>query len=253
MQQDPMFLGVDWPAPAAVRAVVSTRIGGCSAAPWDGLNLALHVGDDPDAVLRNRALIEAALELPASPQWLEQVHGRVVVDAASDGCVRTADAAYAQQPGVVCAVLTADCLPLLLCNRAGTEVAAVHCGWRGLAAGIIAAALQRFRSAPEDLLAWFGPAISQEAFEVGAEVREIFLADPATRDAMECAFVTSPAQGKFQADLYQLARVQLAAAGVMAVYGGGLCTVGDAHRFYSWRRDGVTGRMASLVWIQSAR
>jgi len=250
MQDDPLFIGADWPAPAAVRAVVSTRIGGCSVAPWDALNLAAHVADDPAAVARNRASIHAALDLPAAPQWLEQVHGCVVVDAAADGRVRTADASYADRPGVVCAVLTADCLPVLLCNRAGTEVAAMHCGWRGLAAGILGVALQRFRSAPADLLAWFGPAISQAAFEVGAEVREAFLARVATRDAMALAFVPSASTGRFRADLYQLARVQLAAAGVTAVYGGGLCTAADAQRFYSYRRDGVTGRMASLIWLQ---
>jgi YfiH family protein len=236
----------DWPAPSRVHALTTTRQGGFSLPPYAGLNLAEHVGDDPVAVGRNRSLLREALSLPSEPLWLNQVHGRAVVEvgACQAGCA--ADGAFAQGPGSVCAVLTADCLPLLLSDRAGCQVAAVHVGWRGLAAGIIKAAVDRFSAPGIELLAWLGPAIGPSAFEVGPEVLECFLLqDPAA----DIAFL--PGHGdRWLADIFQLARLRLAAAGVGFVSGGDYCTVTDETRFYSYRRDGVTGRMATLIWIE---
>lgn len=235
----------DWLAPENVRARVTTRAGGVSRAPYDSFNLAAHVGDDPQAVAANRARLRAALLLPAEPAWLTQVHGVSVVDATLAAGQPQADGAFTTAPGVVCAVLTADCLPVLLCDRAGTRVAALHAGWRGLAGGVIEAGIKALGVAGGELLAWLGPAIGPQAFEVGAEVRATFVAhDPAAGSAFR-----SKGDGKFLADIYLLARQRLAGLGVTAVYGGGLCTVADRDRFYSYRRDGATGRMASLVWL----
>lgn len=234
-----------WPAPTGVRAWTTTRRGGVSRGPYASWNLADHVGDAPVAVAQNRAILAAELRLPAAPRWLRQVHGCAV--AATDwqsGC--SADAAFADRPGVVCAVLTADCLPLLLCNRAGSRVAAVHAGWRGLAAGVIERSLERFADAPEDVLAWLGPAIGPAAFEVGAEVLAAFCDQDA--GAAVC-FRNAARPGHWLADLYGLARRRLAAHGVRAVSGGELCTYADPQRFYSYRRDGETGRMATLIWL----
>jgi len=245
------WLTPDWPAPPGVRALCTTRGGGVSLGAYAGLNLGDHVGDDPESVAANRAQLRARLALPGEPLWLRQVHGCSVVGGSDgdwagddpDACV--ADAAVAYGPGTVCAVLTADCLPILLCDRAGTRVAAIHAGWRGLAAGVCEAAVARMQAAPQDLLAWLGPAIGRDAFEVGEEVRAAFLAaDPGA--AM--AFGPSPG-GRWLADIYLLARQRLAALGVGSVWGGGLCTYTDAQRFFSYRRDGVTGRMASLIWL----
>jgi len=253
MTERAMFIAADWPAPAHVHACVSTRNGGCSAAPWDSLNLAQHVGDDAATVARNRRILASALGLPAEPAWLEQVHGCAVVEARADGIVRTGDAAHSAVPGVVCAVMTADCLPVLLSDRSGTQVAAVHCGWRGLAAGVLANAVARFACPGRELIAWLGPAISQRAFEVGAEVRDAFLApcgDEAARAAVRAAFLPGlDGAPRYHADLYALARIALAALGVTRVHGGGFCTFGSPGLFYSYRRDGVTGRMASLIWM----
>jgi YfiH family protein len=224
---------------------VTTRAGGVSQGPWASLNLASHVEDAPAAVAENRSRLAAALHLPSEPLWLTQVHG-TVISSADNGLGCEADGSYADRPGVVCAVLTADCLPVLLCDRGGNEVAAVHAGWRGLANGVIEAALDRFRASPGEILAWLGPAIGPDAFEVGDEVREAFLADDR---AAEAAF--RPARpGHWLADLYALARLRLARRGVKAVSGGGFCTLSDAGRFYSFRREPVTGRMASLIWIE---
>ncbi len=233
----------DWPAPARVRAVTTTRKGGFSLLPYQGLNLAQHVGDDPGAVQRNREHVRAALRLPREPAWLRQVHGCGVAPAGVPDC--TADAVVARVPGQVCAVLTADCLPLLLCDRQGTRVAAVHAGWRGLAAGVIEAALERLGGEPRDLLAWLGPAIGPNAFEVGGEVRETFLA----RDAGAATAFVPTRPGHWLADLYALARRRLQRQGLGFVGGGNYCTVRDHERFFSYRRDGETGRMASLIWI----
>lgn len=233
-----------WPAPAKVRAMQTTRAGGCSAAPWDSLNLGDHVGDDPACVRANRARLRSGL--PGEPAWLKQVHGTRVVDAAlSASVVSEADAAYARQPGAVCVVMTADCLPVLFCNRAGTVVAAAHAGWRGLQAGVLEATIAAMAEAPGELLAWLGPAIGPACFEVGDDVRTAFVgSDP------EAAAAFAPASpGKWLADIYRLAERRLHAVGLTSIHGGGRCTVSDRERYFSYRRDGVTGRMATLIWL----
>ncbi|MEW6352861.1 MAG: peptidoglycan editing factor PgeF [Pseudomonadota bacterium] len=245
---EPELIVPDWPAPACVRAYSTTRRGGVSAPPYGEFNLAAHVGDDVHGVRENRARLAARLDLPAPPLWLDQVHGARVVDAAATDATPQADAAYTSAPRTVCAVLTADCLPLLLCDRAGTRVAAVHAGWRGLAAGVIEATLRAMQMPGSELLAWMGPAIGPRAFEVGGEMRELFV-----RHDAHAARAFQPAPGqKWLADIYQLARLRLAACGVHAVYGARWCTVSDA-RFYSYRRDGVTGRMATVIWMEGVR
>ena len=233
----------DWPAPANVRACVSTRAGGVSQAPFDSFNLGDHVGDEPAAVAENRRRLEQAQG--CRPAWLSQVHGIEVVEA-DPSRVATADASWSATPGIACAVLTADCLPALFCDRAGTRVAAAHAGWRGLAGGVLEATLDRLAVPAAEMLVWLGPAIGPQAFEVGPEVREAFMADHAEAAA---AFVPSVNAGRYMADIYQLARIRLAARGVTAVYGGGLCTFSDTERFYSYRRNPRTGRQASLVWL----
>jgi len=237
----------DWPAPANVSALQTTRAGGVSMGAYASLNLGDHVGDDPAAVAQNRALLRA--DLPAEPVWLKQVHGNVVVGADRAMGVPAADAALARQAGTVCAVLTADCLPVLLCDESGTVVGAAHAGWRGLAGGVVEATVQAMKAEPERLLAWLGPAIGPAVFVVGDEVRQAFMAHDAQA---EKAFVTNPDNPqKWLADIYLLARQRLALLGVERVYGGGLCTYGDSGSFFSYRRDGATGRMASLVWLDS--
>lgn len=241
------WLVPEWPAPSWVRACTTSRIGGVSVGPYAGLNLAAHVGDAPAHVAENRRRLVKALGLPAMPTWLQQVHGTAVVNIAGVKPDREGDVAYATRPGGVCAVLTADCLPMLLCDKGGTRVAAVHAGWRGLLGGVIENAVRALQSPGAQVLAWLGPAIGPGAFEVGDEVRAAFVAeDPAAA----AAFIPSPA-GRWLGDLYALARRRLARVHVEAVYGGHWCTVQDAARFYSYRRDGVTGRMASLVWLDS--
>lgn len=231
----------DWPAPAGVRAVSTVRAGGVSRGSYAALNLGAHVGDHPDHVSVNRRLLRQALNLPAEPVWLDQVHGARVVSA--DAPVRlTADASVTRQAGVVCAVMTADCLPILLCDRVGTRVAAVHAGWRGLAGGVIEAAVGALASS--DLIAWMGPAIGPAAFEVGEEVRQTFLG---RFDGGSGAF-RQTGETRWLADLCQIARLVLDRAGVRQIYGGGYCTFSDPDRFFSYRRDGQTGRMATLIW-----
>lgn len=255
MPTEPAFLRPDDALAPGVEVASSLRVGGFSEGPWASFNLGEHVGDDPAAVLRNRAHLRVALGLPAEPQWLRQVHGTGIVEALADGITREGDAAWTRQPGVVCAVLTADCLPVVLAARDGSELAVAHCGWRGLAAGILGHTLARFRSSPSMLRAWLGPAIAQPAFEVGPEVREIFLAtaqDGGSRARLADAFVPSrEVRGKYHADLYALAREALRALGVRAVSGGGRCTAAESDAFFSYRRDGVTGRMATLAWIRA--
>lgn len=237
------WLTPDWPAPRNVRACVTTRSGGVSASPFDTFNLGDHVGDDALAVASNRSrLVEA---LGCQPAWLRQVHG-IVVAPADSAQVIEADGNWTTTPGIACTAMTADCLPALFCDRAGTRVAAAHAGWRGLAGGVLEAAVQALDVAPDELLVWLGPAIGPAAFEVGAEVREAFVRQHAEAQA---AFGPSVNAGKFMADIYQLARIRLAAAGVTAVSGGGLCTYSDP-RFYSYRRSARTGRLASMVWLQ---
>ena len=250
----PALLWPEWPAPTEVRALFSLRSGGTSTGPWGGadgqagFNLGVACGDDTDAVARNRALL--AELLPAPPRWLKQVHGPVVVDAATVDEPVAADASFTDQPGVVCAVLVADCMPVLLSDRRGRVVGAAHAGWRGLAGGVIqatAAAMRERLGEPQaELLAWLGPAIGPGAFEVGAEVRAAMLE---RLPAAGAAFVELP-DGKYLADLFELGRQALASCAVHAVSGGGACTVSDADRFFSYRRDRVTGRHAALVWIE---
>ena len=234
----------DWPAPASVRALQTLRTGGCSAAPWDSFNLGDHVGDDPCCVAANRAALRR--HLPAEPRWLQQVHGNVAVDADSLVNSPEADAAFSRQPGTVCAVMTADCLPVLFCDRAGTVVAAAHAGWRGLLAGVLEETIAQMQVPAGELLVWLGPAIGPNCFEVGDEVRSDFVARDAV--AADAFFVAQP--GKWLADIYMLARQRLQALGIRAIYGGECCTVSDHDRFFSYRRDGVTGRMASLIWLE---
>ena len=245
MAENIQFITPNWPAPANVRAAVTTRSGGVSRASYDSFNLATHVGDDPAAVRENRARLRAALALPAEPAWLKQVHGVAVVDATRGDVEQVADGAYAAQPGTVCAVLTADCLPILLCNRAGTKVAALHAGWRGLAGGVIETGVQALGVPGGDLLAWLGPAIGPASFEVGPEVRAAFVQE----DAQATQGFRAARDGKYLADIYRLARLRLRHLGVAAVYGGGFCTLTERARFFSYRRDGATGRTASLIWL----
>lgn len=235
----------DWPAPANVRALQTTRVGGVSAEPYDSLNLAGHVGDDALKVAANRQLLSPYV--PTEPLWLNQVHGIVVVDAAIAACLPDADASFTRAPNVVCATMTADCLPVLLCDEAGTVVAAVHAGWRGLCDGVIEAAVAAMQTPPKNLMAWLGPAIGPNAFEVGTEVRDAFIshareAEPAFRAATD---------DKWLGDIYLLAKQHLHNLGAEHIYGGGLCTYTDQARFFSFRRDGATGRMASMIWLDS--
>ncbi|GMG88569.1 peptidoglycan editing factor PgeF [Biformimicrobium ophioploci] len=243
----------NWPAPASVHALTTLRAGGFSGGAYSSNNMGAHVGDDDEAVARNRAQLRKALALPAEPQWLEQIHSDRLVDAQADGVVRTADASYSAQRDVVCAVMTADCLPVLLCNRAGTEVAAVHAGWRGLADGVLRTAVERFDAKPSELMAWFGPAIGPEAFEVGVDVLEAFFESArseAHNAAIGKAFVPSPTRPlKFRADIYALARAELADLGVTEIYGGEACTFTEEEKYFSYRRDRETGRMATLIWM----
>lgn len=276
----------DWPAPANVRTLQTTRQGGISSAPYDSFNLGDHVGDAPLAVERNRILLNTLL--PSEPVWLEQVHGTVVANADRASCLPQADACIARHRAAVCVVMTADCLPVLLCDTQGSVVGAAHAGWKGLAAGVIEATVQAMDVAPQDLMAWLGPAISREAFEVGDEVRALFVdADPLA----SAAFTPSPcAEGslrsggeptglplagvrgewvdsslplgervpvraregvKYMADIYALARLRLNALGITRIYGGDHCTYRDHERFFSYRRDGVTGRMGTFIWLSS--
>lgn len=240
----------DWPAPPNIRALVTTRAGGISTGPYASLNLGDHVGDDPVSVAENRRRLRA--HLLAEPVWLQQVHGIRCVDASrvSAGC--EADAAFTRVPGVVCAVLTADCLPVLLCDAAGTVVAAAHAGWRGLAAGVIESTVAAMGVPPDRLMAWLGPAIGPQHFEVGGEVRDTFI----THDPQAARAFAAKANGKWLCDIYLLARQRLEALGVCRSVGNAasadFCTARDAARFFSYRRDGATGRMASLIWLDVA-
>ena len=235
------WIPADWPVPGNIVAGTTTRVGGVSAGVFESLNLGAHVGDDAAAVVENRDRFVTMCGLPDEPDWLTQVHGTAVNVPGETNAA--ADAAIDRRPATVVAVLTADCLPILLCDESGEEVAAIHGGWRGLAAGIITATLSRMASAPGALIAWLGPAISQSAFEVGDEVRKAFV----DLDVAAGACFVPNERSRWQADLYGLARLQLRAAGVGAVYGGEYCTYRDSGRFFSYRRDGECGRMASFV------
>ncbi|MBC3950422.1 peptidoglycan editing factor PgeF [Pseudomonas folii] len=236
----------DWPAPAGIKSCVTTRSGGVSLAPFDSFNLGDHVGDDPQAVAANRLRLTSELKIQAA--WLKQVHGVVVAEADPRQVVE-ADASWTDKPGIACTIMTADCLPALFCDRAGTRVAAAHAGWRGLAAGVLEAAADSLQVAPDEVLVWLGPAIGQPSFEVGAEVREAFIG---THPQTDAAFIPSKNPGRFMADIYALARLRLAARGITAVYGGGFDTFTDP-RFYSYRQNARNGRFASLIWIDPVR
>jgi hypothetical protein len=240
----PEFLRPNWTAPLGVHAAMTTRAGGVSAGPFASFNLASHVGDEAAAVAENRRRLRAALNLPAEPAWLEQVHG-IRVAVVPGHSQEPADAVVTFTAGQVCAVLVADCLPVFLAGRDGRRVGVAHAGWRGLAAGVIEATVAALDCEPGELVAWLGPSIGPAAFEVGAEVRDAFLA----HDAGSGIAFRPGLEGRWFADLAALARRRLAGAGVGGVHGGELCTYSDAARFYSYRRDGVTGRMAALAWL----
>jgi hypothetical protein len=241
MNTAPTGFAPDWPAPPGVRAWVTEC--GAGGGPYRALNLATHVGDDAAEVAANRTRLRAALALPREPAWLEQVHGARVLDLDTEA-IGAADGAVTARPGVVCAVLTADCLPVLLCDAAGRRVGVAHAGWRGLLAGVLPAAVRALGVPPDQILAWLGPAIGQAAYEVGADVRDAFLA---VQPEAAARFLQN-SRGRWQADLYGLARDSLGAAGVTAVYGGGFCTFRESARFFSHRREAPCGRMATLIW-----
>jgi len=246
----PAWFDADWPAPPGLRALTTLRSGdGVSPPPFDRFNLGLRCGDDPVLAQRNRDRLADWLALPSAPHWLRQVHGTRVLRFETEPSAiddePEADAAVTSVPGIVLAILTADCLPVVFAARDGSEVAAAHAGWRGLAAGMLEATVAAMRTPAPDVIAWLGPAAGPDAYEIGAEVREAFVAqDPGAATAFAG---TRP--GHWRVDLYALARRRLAAAGVHAIHGGGLCTISDPVRFYSHRRDGRSGRLATLAWI----
>jgi YfiH family protein len=247
------FIEPDWPAPANIRALSTTRQGGCSAAPFDSLNLGHHVEDDPAAVAANRGVLSGNLPAGTDIQWLTQVHGVQVVEAGINNDYPAADAVWSKAPGKACAVLTADCLPVLFCTVSGDRVAAAHGGWRGLVDGVLEATVAALDADPQQLMAWLGPAIGPLAFEVGPEVRNRFMAAAPSHAQVPVGACFQPSDaspGHYFADLYALARHRLGSLGITAVFGGDCCTYTDARRFYSYRRDGQTGRMATLILRQ---
>ncbi|OIR04457.1 laccase domain protein YfiH [mine drainage metagenome] len=250
----PSFITPNWPAPANVKALQTTRTGGYSQAPYASLNLGAHVNDDPITVAKNRQLLNPYL--PSEPVWVNQVHGVDVIDAATSSCLQNADASFTSKHNVVCVTMTADCLPVLLCDIAGTVVAAVHAGWRGLCDGVIEAAVNKMAADNSEVLAWLGPAIGPTAFEVGSEVRDQFIKIDA-QAALAFKPIVNPLEpqlnDKWLCDIYLIAKQRLNRVGVTHIYGGGVnedfCTYTDEERFFSFRRDNVTGRMASLIWL----
>jgi YfiH family protein len=258
------FIAPEWDAIEGAHALMTTRVGGVSVAPWESLNLGVHVGDDPAAVLENRQRVRKEGALPSEPVWLEQVHGTSVVELDAGNTPRIADtverllqsprpradASVTRQRGVVCAIQVADCMPVLFAARDGSVVGAAHAGWRGLASGVLGATVSAMNTAPDQVVAWLGPAIGPDHFEVGDDVVAAFRDTAAQADASqtEAAF-TRKANGKWLCDLYALARLRLAALGTTSVSGGGWCTFEDSQRFFSYRRDGQTGRMAALIWL----
>ncbi len=249
------LLGAEWPAPANILAASTTRRGGRSTGPYAGFNLAHHVGDEPASVEWNRQLLAASLDFPAELQWLRQVHGARAHIVTRAGPPPEADSLISRIPGIALCVLSADCLPIFVCNRAGDEAAIIHAGWRGLSTGIIENTLAAMQSEPEDLLIWLGPAIQSCHYEVGEDVREAFLdraADTRQQEQFNAAFAPLAEPGKYHADLTQLARTKLRHLGATTVSGGSHCTHGDPTRFYSHRRDTPCGRMANLICIKPA-
>ncbi|RDH81697.1 MAG: peptidoglycan editing factor PgeF [endosymbiont of Galathealinum brachiosum] len=241
----------DWPAADNVHAFCTTRNDGVSTGEYAGLNLALHVEDDAQQVLTNRELLKQQFHLPDEPVWLDQVHGNRAVNAQyikskQSSALTDADASFSEAANTICTVMTADCLPILICNRKGTKVAAAHAGWRGLADGVIESTVAALNERHGQLLVWLGPAIGAQAFEVGKEVRDIFIDNQAK--SIEAFKENRP--GHYLADIYLLAKLRLENMGIRAIYGGEYCTYNDANRFYSFRRDGKTGRQASLIWFE---
>lgn len=244
MMRSPLIVP-EWPAPSHVKALCSTRQAGFSPAPYDSLNLGDHVADDPSNVQRNRQQLYSLADLPEMPLWLNQTHSTRVIDSQDWHIGVEADAIISEHPRHVCSVLTADCLPLLVCDAQGSQVAAIHAGWRGLLNGIIERTVERFHAPKHDLLVWLGPAIGPSAFEVGQEVYQAFVSQqPSAADAF-----TASNNGRYYADIYQLARQRLQQCGVSNIFGGDYCTYDQADLFFSYRRDGVTGRMASVIWL----
>jgi hypothetical protein len=235
----------EWPAPPHVRALITTRNGGVSRGPFASFNLGLRAGDDLKAVIANRAYLRRLL--PQEPKWLGQQHGTAVAEVDGIEGPPPADASIARRPGTVCVIMVADCVPVLLTDKRGMLVAAAHAGWRGLARGIIENTVQGMGVPPEELLAYLGPGIGPKAFEVGADVYDTFVG----QDTLAASAFAPGRAGKWYGDIYMLARLALERAGVSRVYGGGLCTVSDPLRFYSYRRDQITGRMAALIWRES--
>jgi len=241
------WLNIDWPAPPGVRVLSSFRGGGASVAPYASLNLGDHVGDTLEAVAANRRALIAAAGLPAEPIWLEQVHGVNVADLDTPGPHGPADAAVTRRAKRVCAILTADCLPVVFATESGDTIAAAHAGWRGLKDGVIEATVEAIGASPQRLIVWLGPAIGPRHFEVGAEVRQAFIsADPGDADAFD-----QNARGRFMADLAWLARRRLQRLGISRVHGGDECTYARADRYFSHRRDGTTGRQGTFIWRES--
>lgn len=244
------FIKPNWPAPSNIKALQTTRTGGGSKGAYASLNLGAHVNDDLLAVAANRQLLSAYL--PSEPVWVNQVHGVEVIDAATSSCLQNADASFTTKPNVVCVTMTADCLPVLLCDKKGTVVAAVHAGWRGLCDGVIEAAVAKMQVPASELLVWLGPAIGPNAFEVGDDVRGQFIAKDAN-----AALAFKPHGDKWLCNMYQIARQRLNAVGVTEIYGASVnedfCTYTDETRFFSFRRDNVTGRMASMIWLEKTQ
>lgn len=241
------FIFPNWPAPTNVKALQTTRIGGVSQAPYDSFNLGEHVKDNAMHVAQNRQMLSQFL--PSEPVWLNQIHGIEVVDAANTTCVPNADASFTTHKNVVCVTMTADCLPVLLCDQAGTVVASIHAGWRSLCDGVIEATVKQMPAESNQLMAWLGPAIDPNAFEVGSDVRDQFIAQDAQA---HLAFVKSNDKylsNKYYGNLYKIATQRLNKLGVLQVYGGDRCTYTEKDHFFSFRRDGDTGRMASLIWL----
>ncbi len=251
----------DWPAPKNVKAWSTYRNGGYSETPFNQMNLAHHVSDDKNTVNRNRQLLRESLALPAEPCWLKQTHSIDVVKATSQTGHYQADGSFTSQSGVVCIVMTADCLPILLCNKKGSVVAAVHAGWRGLLNGIIGVAVKKLETPADQILAWLGPAIGPQSFEVRDDLREAFVKNDckaknafSLRSSIELTTESigrpkDKSDGFWLADIYQLAELQLQRLGIEHIYGKKWCTYKERALFYSYRRDGVTGRMASLIWL----
>jgi YfiH family protein len=252
MRQQQTYLLPNWPAATKIRAYFTTRQGGFSQGPYASFNLGDHVGDEVDFVKKNRELLIQDLNLPAAPIWPNQIHGIDVIDADNiDKNTKinmpTADAMFATKPNIVCAILTADCLPIFVCDKNASCVGIIHGGWRSLAAGIIDATVKKLPVEPKDLFIWLGPAIGPEKFEVGEEVRDQFLAN--SREAERAFKIINTKTNKFLANIYLLATQQLNQLGIHRIFGGEYCTYTDQENFFSYRRDKTTGRMASLIWI----